>query len=172
MIKNKQIHLDRNIAHEPDCENTDEQKACSDLILGIQFQQSPLPSGEVLDGLARHIPDVGERWMQLFERQVRHDHDLAIEALRADRQLNNELMNIQAKSINMEEKRIIIAQVVAGSLLLLGMILFTALVIATLWFFKRDKTAAGTVSLALAGAFGYYFRGVLQAYFPAGRGPS
>ena len=125
-----------------------------------------------MDGLARHIPEVGERWMQLFEKQVHHDHDLAIEALRAERQLNDELVKIQSISLRLEQKRIIIAQGIAGSLLLLGMFLFAGLVIATLWFFKQDKTAAGTVSLALSGAFGYYFRGVLQAYLPAGRGQS
>ena len=140
------------------------------LVLGFQVQQSPMPSGEVLDGLARHIPDVGERWMQLFEAQVHHDHDLATEAFRADRQVNDELIKIQADSLRLEQKRIIIAQVVAGSLLLLGMLFFAALVVATLWFFKKDKTAAGTVSLALAGAFGYFFRGVLHTYFPARHG--
>lgn len=47
-----------------------------------------------------------------------------------------------------------------------------AMVGTALWFFGKDKALAGSVSLGIAGVFGYYFKSVVTFYFPGkGRDP-
>jgi len=125
-----------------------------------------MPTGEMLDGLARHVPDVGERWMKIFEGQVQHEHEMAKETLRINEKLNEKNLDMQIAANKNEARRSIFAQVWAGSLLFGGLLFFAGLVASSLWFFKQDKNTAGTVAIAITAAFGYYFRGVFQTYFP------
>lgn len=142
------------------------QAPSAQMMMGFQIQQSPMPSGEMLDGLVRHIPDVGPRWMAIFESQVKHEQDMNRENLRVNETLNNKNLDIQAENGRGERHRVFIAQMVAGLLLLLGLVSFVGLVGFSLWFFAKEKNLAGSVSLAISGAIGYFFRSVVLTYFP------
>lgn len=132
----------------------------------MKIEQSPVPNGEMLDGLSRHIERVGERWMTVFENQVQHEQTMARETLRVNEALNGRQLDIQETTVTGDNRRMILAQVIAGALLLLGLIFFVGLVGAALWLFQTDKTLAGTVAIAIALTFGYYFRSVVSNYFP------
>ena len=136
----------------------------------MKIEQSPVPNGEMLDGLSRHIDRVGERWMTVFENQVQHEQSMARENLRVNETLNTKQLNIQESQVSGDNRRIILAQLIAGALLLLGLVFFVALVGAALWLFQSDKNLAGTVAIAIALTFGYYFRSVVSTYFPGGQG--
>jgi len=104
--------------------------------------------------------------MAIFESQVKHEQDMNRENLRVNETLNNKNLDIQAENGRGERHRVFIAQMVAGLLLLLGLVSFVGLVGFSLWFFAKEKNLAGSVSLAISGAIGYFFRSVVLTYFP------
>lgn len=132
----------------------------------VRIEQSPIPSAEMLDGLSRHIDRVGERWMTVFEGQVLHEQTMAKETLRSNEDTNKRTIALQERAISGENRRLLVAQLIAGALLLIGVLFMVGSLAAAMWFFREDKTLAGSVAIALAGVFGYYFRGVFKTYFP------
>ena len=66
----------------------------------MKIEQSPVPNGEMLDGLSRHIDRVGERWMTVFENQVQHEQSMARENLRVNETLNTKQLNIQESQVS------------------------------------------------------------------------
>ncbi len=132
----------------------------------LRIEQSPIPSAEMLDGLSRHIVGVGERWMTIFEGQVKHEQSIAKESLRVNEEANKRTLALQETAITGENRRLMIAQLIAGALLLIGVLFLVGALGAALYFFREDKGLAGTVAIAVASAFGYYFRGVFKTYFP------
>lgn len=133
----------------------------------FHMEQSPIPSGQALDALAKHIPDVGERWMKIFESQVAHEQSIARETLRVNEELNRKQLEIQEAQVKSDGRRMLLAQLLAAGLLLLGLVVFMACLAAAFWFYSNEKHLLGTLAASIAFVVGHFFKSVVKGYFPA-----
>lgn len=132
----------------------------------FHMEQSPIPSGQALDALAKHIPDVGERWMRIFESQIAHEQSIARDTLRVNEELNRKQLEIQEAQVKNDGRRMLLAQVFAWSLLVLGLCAFLACLGGAFWFYYQEKHMVGTFASGVAVVFGYFFRSVVKTYYP------
>nr|WP_320131971.1 hypothetical protein [uncultured Holophaga sp.] len=126
--------------------------------------QSPVPPGEVLDRLRPHIPEVGERWMALFESNVHHQQEQEREATRINAELGNKALDNQAKVAAQDGETIKRAQRIVGGLFFAGFILFGFLIFAAYRLFMNGKPWPGVAFSAFAGVLGLAFRSIVAGY--------